>query len=208
MESMISTRIPNQLHDHIEATNINQSEIVRTALENELMRKSVGVCAVTGDRCFSGEFATIGATTPLGKDLNTPREAGDVDVTNDIFETASKILNSGGDQLNAEYMNEIGVATYKAETDYIADTHANTLYSDAWSRRAFKDQHDDEETAAVTRLSCLLEWIVRTNPEHDLITLENVWEEHNREIQDRIKTHTTNSRHPDLITALDKLGVN
>ena len=207
MEKMISTRVPNALHEQLNRADITQSENIRRALEDELMRESTGVCAITGNRCYINNFATVGATTPLGNYLNIPHKAETIDLINDEFETVTKCFNSGATPPETAYIDDIGVATYKAETDYIADTHPNGEVTDAWSRAAFKDTNTDTDTNAVRRLIAVLEYIAYTEPESTLITAENVWNEHNTTVQERVIEYADNTDRQTLHTVLDRFSL-
>lgn len=169
MNSHRTLRLPETLDNAINQADINFAATVRDSLKKQLMEKTVGVCAVTGQLCYQSNFATIGTTTPLGKHLNAPDALDTIDIIEDVYETSSKEIAEGIPQddgeYTAEYVTDIGVWTYQAERLFFSsvDSTIDEAYQPLVNMRY--NDNPDERYPVDTRVYTLLRWIADTNTE-------------------------------------------
>lgn len=169
MNSHRTLRLPEKLDTAINQADINFAATVRDSLKKQLMEKTVGVCAVTGQLCYQSNFATIGTTTPLGNHLNAPNTLDTIDIIEDVYATSSKEIAEGVPQddgeYTAEYVTDIGTWTYQAERLFFSsvDSTIDEAYQPLVNMRY--NDNPDERYPVDTRVYTLLRWIADTNTE-------------------------------------------
>lgn len=187
-----SVRLPEELNTFISESDYNFAEDVRTTVQNAAITHAVGKCAITGDIVYTGNFATVGTTTPLGNALDAPSEVKTIDLREDIFSELSEMLVQEGSidshkHNTLTYLNEIGPVLYTAETKAISDATPEK----SWKLIATHEPTDDLDR----RVEDMLLWSYDASPPEHL-RFENIWDHSPEYVKQRIRQYTENHADP------------
>jgi len=208
MNSRISVRTSDNVETGLQKADFSRSGVVRVALRNKLIDQTVGVCAISGNRCYPSSFATIGATTPLGDFLDIPDHLGRIDLDDEYFDKAARTHSTSPEsEYEATYLERIGPSTYKAECKYLAACNTSNDVPENWARLHFNNDDVTDLEYGVLRVVYLLEWIKTHNPEHNAISLEAVWSEQPDGIQSNVTERAIDNDGTPIYAALDEIGV-
>jgi hypothetical protein len=209
MSQKTSIRLPEPMSDALDRADINKSSVARKAFIDELLNRTVGVCAVTGQRCYMGDFATVGNSTPLGNRLGLPTSVENVDMVDSMFERLSGQI-AAGETLDINqsemYINTITPTVYRAEVEYLAAIGSHSDEIAGWGRAVLKRPTDPTEWNDL-RLYCLLRWMHRENPDSSVFCLRSVWEAHPQSIRQQAIGRLQNDPGDASSAILDALGV-
>lgn len=215
MEEQINTRIPDRLAEELSRANLsNRSDIIRSALMDALVSETVGVCAITGQRCYRGESTTVAMDSPIGEYLPIS-DLPSVRLDGDRFDSLAKMQAKGELQpLEADelYATEVGMATYYAENQYLDAALPNEGFHDqAWASqhswaRLWLSTEMEKSLSERLRVVSALEWCyVNDTPES--VTIQTIWEEQDTDIQDKIIGRGDENSNTILAEGLDELDV-
>lgn len=193
-------RLSEGLERFTEESDYNFSADVRQSITNDSIRYAVGKCAVTGDILFTGSFATVGTTTPIGKALDAPTELDTINLRENIFSDVSKqISQEGGDIPALEYLEQIGPVLYQAESQAIADAQPD----DSWSLTASVDKQD---LSLSRRVEDSLLWSKATEQE-GYLSIQNIWDHTPEFAKERTRDYVENSANPEVASHAELIEI-
>jgi hypothetical protein len=220
MDAQISTRIPQWLADELDRAELpNRSRVIRDTLKDELVEATVGVCAITGKRCY-GDSLEVGMDSPLGKQIPIPDDIPYIRLKAEQFDTLSK-QHATGELTETDftdlYANDVGPATYFSENQYLAAAEAGQrIHEDssmASNSRYVKLKPQVEiDLATELRAISALEWCHITDDTPDAVTIQAIWDEQDEDIQNHLIGKVNENKDMGdgealLVDILDELGV-